>query len=302
MKKMKKTWTIGTRGSKLALKQTEIVVRALASLYPGTEFPVKTIRTKGDTVWDRPLHLIGGKGLFVKEIEDELLKGSIDMAVHSVKDMPSELEDGLILGAVLKREDPRDAFISLAYNTLEAVHALSKIGTSSLRRKAQILRLNKEIEVVPLRGNVDTRIRKLRARSLDGIILAYAGVKRMGFTEHIREIISPDIMVPSAGQGAIGIEVRNEDEVMELLGPINDPVSAEEISIERELLGKIGGGCQVPLGIHGNISDRALTLYVSMGEENGRMYVHEKNTYPKEQADRAVQEALDKIKPFLNKS
>lgn len=299
MKKMKKTWTIGTRGSKLALKQTEIVVRALTSLYPGREFAVKTIKTKGDTIWDRPLHLVGGKGLFVKEIEDELLKGSIDMAVHSVKDLPSELEDGLILGAVLKREDPRDAFISTAYNTIESVPPLSKIGTSSLRRKAQILRLKSGIQIVPLRGNVDTRIRKLRAHSLDGIILAYAGVKRMGFIEHIREIIPLDIMVPSAGQGAIGIEVREDDEAIELLESVNDTVSAEEVSIERELLGKIGGGCQIPLGIHANIRDGALSLYVSMGEENGRIYVHEKNTYPKEQADRAVQEALDKIKPFL---
>ncbi|HOE16353.1 MAG TPA: hydroxymethylbilane synthase [Syntrophorhabdaceae bacterium] len=297
---MKKIWTIGTRGSKLALKQTEIVVRALSSLYPGMEFPVKTIKTKGDTIWDRPLHLIGGKGLFVKEIEDELLRGSIDMAVHSVKDLPSELEDGLILGAVLKREDPRDAFISLGYNRLEAVPPLSKIGTSSLRRKAQILRLKKEIEVIPLRGNVDTRIRKLKTQSLDGIILACAGVKRMGFTEHIREIIPVDIMVPSAGQGAIGIEVRyDNNEVIQLLSPVNDPVSAEEISIERELLGKIGGGCQIPLGIHANIKERSLTLYLSMGGENGRTFVHEKETYRREQAADAVREAHNKIKPFL---
>jgi len=299
MKKMKKTWTVGTRGSKLALKQTEIVVRALSSLYPGWEFAVKTIKTKGDAIWDRPLHLVGGKGLFVKEIEDELLKGSIDMAVHSVKDLPSELEDGLVLGAVLKREDPRDVFISTAHDAIESLPPLSKIGTSSLRRKAQILRLKSGIQVVPLRGNVDTRIRKLRDHSLDGIILAYAGAKRMGFIEHVREIIPLDIMVPSAGQGAIGIEVRNKDEAMDLLGPVNDPVSAEEVSIERKLLGRIGGGCQVPLGIHANIKDGILSLYVSMGEENGRMYVHEKNTYPKEQADRAIKEALDKLKPFL---
>lgn len=299
MKKMKKTLIIGTRGSKLALKQTEIVVKALASLYPDKELSVKTIKTKGDTIWDRPLHLVGGKGLFVKEIEDELLNGSIDMAVHSVKDLPAALEDGLALGAVLKREDPKDAFISLAYGTLDAVPARSKIGTSSLRRKAQILRLKNGIQVIPLRGNVETRIRKLRTQSLDGIILAYAGVKRMGFIEHIREIIPLDIMVPSAGQGAIGVEIRNENDSMELLKPINDPVSSEEISIERELLGKIGGGCQIPLGIHANITDQTLTLYVSMGEENGRTYVHEKNTYPRKQASLAIKEALDKLKPFL---
>ncbi|OPY77154.1 MAG: Porphobilinogen deaminase [Syntrophorhabdus sp. PtaU1.Bin058] len=296
---MKKTWTIGTRGSKLALKQTEIVVKRLTLLYPDREFPVKTIRTKGDTVWDRPLHLVGGKGLFVKEIEDELLNGSIDMAIHSVKDMPSALEDGLILGAVLEREDPRDTFISLTHNTLDTVPARSRIGTSSLRRKAQILRLNNEIEVIPLRGNVDTRIGKLKAQSLDGIVLAYAGVKRMGFLDHIREIIPLDIMVPSAGQGAIGIEIRNEDEVIDMLGPVNDPVSAQEISIERELLGRIGGGCQIPLGIHAHITDQSLTLYVSMGEESGRTFVHEKYTYPREQSTLAIKDALDQLKPFL---
>ncbi len=296
---MKKTWIIGTRGSKLALKQTEIVVKQLTSLYPDREFPIKTIKTRGDAVWNKPLHLVGGKGLFVKEIEDELLNGSIDMSVHSVKDLPAALEGGLILGAVLKREDPRDAFISLVHNTLNGVPARSRIGTSSLRRKAQILRLNSEVQVVPLRGNVDTRIRKLRTHSLDGIILAYAGVKRMGFTEHIKEIIPLDIMVPSAGQGAIGIEIRNDDEAIELLRPVNDPVSSEEISIERELLSRIGGGCQIPLGIHANITNQELTLYVSMGEENGRICMHEKYTYPSKQAALAIQEALDKLKPFL---
>lgn len=296
---MKKTWIIGTRGSKLALKQTGIVVKQLAPLYPDREFVVKTIKTRGDTIWDRPLHLVGGKGLFVKEIEDELRDGSIDMAVHSAKDLPAALGDGLVLGAVLKREDPRDAFISQTYHALGALPARSKIGTSSLRRKSQVLRLNKELRVIALRGNVDTRIRKLRTQSLDGIILAYAGVKRMGFLEHIREIIPLDIMVPSAGQGAIAVEIQDGNEAVELLKPINDPVSSEEISIERELLGRIGGGCQVPLGIHANITDRTLTLYVSMGEENGNIFVHEKNTYPREQAARAIQEALDKLKPFL---
>lgn len=296
---MKKTWIIGTRGSKLALKQTEIVVKQLKSLYPDREFLIKTIKTKGDTIWDKPLHLVGGKGLFVKEIEDELLNKSIDMAVHSAKDLPAALEDGLILGAVLKREDPRDVFISLTHNTLDAVPVRSKIGTSSLRRKAQILRLYSEIQVVPLRGNVDTRIRKLKAQSLDGIILAYAGVKRMGFLEYIREIIPLDIMVPSAGQGAIGIEIDNENEVVELLKPINDPISSEEISIERELLGKIGGGCQIPLGIHAHIIDQSVTLYISMGEENGRTCVHENYTYRREQAGLAIKDVFDKLKPFI---
>ncbi|MBP1731025.1 MAG: Porphobilinogen deaminase, partial [Deltaproteobacteria bacterium] len=193
---MKKTWIVGTRGSKLALKQTEIVMGRLASLYPQFRFSHKIIKTTGDTIWDKPLHLIGGKGLFVKEIEEALLAGEIDMAVHSMKDMPAELPDGLTLGAVLERENPRDAFISVRHKRLFDVGPGAKIGTGSLRRRAQLLGLNKKIEVVPLRGNVDTRLRKLREQNMDGIILACAGVKRMGFGDQITEIISFDQMVP----------------------------------------------------------------------------------------------------------
>lgn len=271
---MKKKWTIGTRGSKLALRQTEIVVQKLRLSYPDHEFLIKTIKTTGDTVWDKPLHLIGGKGLFVKEIEEQLLNGAIDMAVHSAKDLPAELEKNLVLGAVLKREDPRDAFISLTYERLADVKDGSVIGTGSLRRKAQILHLNNTLQVTPIRGNIETRMKKLKTEGLDGIILAYAGIKRMGLEKHIKEILPLNSMIPSCGQGAIAIEVREEKDALKLLAAINDEQSFREISIERRLLAKIGGGCHLPLGIHAVIRGNTARLYISMGQDNGSLFIH----------------------------
>ena len=216
---MKKKWIIGTRGSKLALIQTDIVRDGLSRLYPEMEFTIKVIKTTGDSIWDTPLYLIGSKGLFIKEIEEELVAGGIDLAVHSVKDFPTELSDGLCLSAVLKREDPRDAFISLKYDTPLGVRQGARIGTSSMRRKAQIAALRPDIEVVPLRGNVDTRVRKLEAGDLDAVILACAGVMRMGLRESIKEAIPLDVMVPPCGQGAIGIEARSATEAEEYGAP-----------------------------------------------------------------------------------
>jgi hydroxymethylbilane synthase len=271
---MKKKWIIGTRGSKLALRQTEIVLQKLQSLYPQYEFIIKTIKTTGDTVRNKPLHLIGGKGLFVKEIEEKLLNKEIDMAVHSVKDLPAELEMNLLLGAVLKREDPRDAFISLAYNRLAEVKDGSRIGTSSLRRKAQILHQNKNFQVVPIRGNIETRLKKLKTENLDGIILACAGIKRMGLEKYIKEIMPLNTMIPSCGQGAIGVEIRNEKDALKLLAPVNNEDSFLEVAIERMLLAKIGGGCHLPLGIHTVITGNTVKLYISMGEDDGTLFIH----------------------------
>jgi hydroxymethylbilane synthase len=285
---MKRKWTIGTRGSKLALKQTDIVIERLRRVYGKAEFQVRTITTKGDTVWDRPIHLIGGKGVFVKEIEEALLKREIDMAVHSMKDLPSELDEGLVLGAVLEREDPRDVFISLRYGSLEDLPNGSRIGTNSLRRKAQLLHLNRGINVIALRGNVDTRIRKMKELPLDGIILAYAGVQRMGFNSHIRQIVSLEDMVPPSGQGVIGIETRDEPDALHLLKPLNHPKTFEEIRVERKLQGLIGGGCQVPLGIYADIDGNSLTLYVSLGKEDGDLIIHEKRSDTLDRADNLI--------------
>ena len=272
---MKKKWIVGTRGSRLALKQTEIVIQALKKLYPYNEFAIEIIKTTGDTVWDKPLHLVGGKGLFVKEIEDALLKNEIDMAVHSMKDLPAELENGLVIGAVLEREDPRDVFISSIYESIQDIPEGARIGTSSTRRKSQILHFKRGLEIVPLRGNVDTRIKKLYSHTLDGIILAYAGVKRMGFDSFIKEVLPFEIMVPPSGQGAIVIETRNENDSVKLLKPMNHEKTFREVTIERELQSMIGGGCQVPLGINASIAGNALSLNVVLGREDGELLVKE---------------------------
>jgi hydroxymethylbilane synthase len=293
---MKKKWILGTRGSKLALRQTEIVIGRLEGCYPDYQFVAEIIKTTGDTIWDKPLHLIGGKGLFVKEIEEALLAGRIDMAVHSVKDMPVELPQGLVLGAVLERENPRDAFISVTHEKFAQVGPGGRIGTGSLRRKAQILHLNREIEVVPIRGNVDTRLRKLREQSLDAIILACAGVKRMGFAEHIREVLPFDMMVPPSGQGAIGIETRDEIQLLDLLRPLNHEQTMFEVSVERKLQALIGGGCSVPLGINASLTNGKLTIHSAFGTEEGELLVRQQVDGSPNEADALIAASL---KPIL---
>ncbi|HOJ43942.1 MAG TPA: hydroxymethylbilane synthase [Syntrophorhabdaceae bacterium] len=277
---IKKRWVIGTRGSGLALKQSTIVIERLKQVYPQFDFEIKIIKTKGDTIWDKPLHLIGGKGLFVKEIEEALLKKEIDIAVHSAKDLPVELEKGLMLGAVLEREDPRDVFISEVYKSIYELNKNAKIGTSSLRRKAQLLNINRDLEIIELRGNVDTRIRRMQERRVDAIILAYAGVKRMGFQNKIKEVLPVEIMVPPAGQGAIGIEIRQDEEAIELLKPIDHKMTRKEIEIERTLQQKIGGGCHVPLGINASVVEDMLNLHIMLGKENGEIIFKESFTCP----------------------
>ncbi|OPX92533.1 MAG: Porphobilinogen deaminase [Syntrophorhabdus sp. PtaU1.Bin002] len=294
---MKKTWTIGTRGSALALKQTEAVIRLLRTSYPDHEFRTRTIKTTGDSVWDRPLHLIGGKGLFVREIEVELLAGTIDFAVHSMKDMPTELDEGLIIGAVLKREDSRDVFISSKYDRLADMGDGDRLGTNSLRRKSQILNFNNRLTVIPLRGNVDTRIKKMVSDDLSGIILAWAGVKRMGFEAYVKEILPLNLMVPPSGQGAIGIEARNESALLEMLRPINDQQSFQEVEIERRLQAKIGGGCNVPLGINASISGNNLSLRAVFGREDGEILVRHTGVGTLDTAEEMIMEAFRKIHP-----
>ena len=273
---MKKTWIVGTRGSKLALRQTQIVVDALREANPGHEFSIRTIRTTGDTIWDKPLAEIGGKGLFVKEIEEELVRGGIDIAVHSMKDLPAELAGDLVVGAVMVREDPRDAFVSTRLKSIRELHSGSRVGTGSTRRKAQLMRYREGVDVVPLRGNVDTRMRKLTAENLDGIILAAAGIRRLGLEKVITEMIPAEIMVPTAGQGAIGIEIRRGDEAAGLLGAIDHDRTHREVAIERAVQAAVGGGCSIPLGIHARIEDDGIDLSLSLGNEEGVILVHEK--------------------------
>lgn len=295
---MKKTWTIGTRGSALALRQAETVVLLLQTFYPDHEFRTRTIKTTGDSVWDRPVHLIGGKGLFVREIEAELLAGTIDFAVHSMKDMPTEIDEGLVIGAILKREDPRDAFISSKYDRLADMSEGDMLGTNSLRRKSQVLNFNNRITVIPLRGNVDTRIRKMVSNNLSGIILAWAGVKRMGFEAHVKEILPLDLMVPPSGQGAIGIETRNESALLEMLQAINHRQSFQEVEIERSLQARIGGGCNVPLGINASISNSSLTLRAVFGREDGEILVRHTQVGTLDAAEEMIMDAFRQIRPY----
>jgi hydroxymethylbilane synthase len=295
---MKTKWIVGTRGSRLALKQTELTIEALKHIYPDFYFSVKIIKTTGDSNWDTPLNLIGGKGIFVKEIEEALLRKEIDIAVHSMKDLPTELGKTLIIGAILKREDPRDVFISLIHENIKGIKNKAKIGTSSVRRKSQILHFNRNIDVVNLRGNVDTRIRKLTEQGLDGIILAYAGVKRMGFEQYIKEILPIEIMVPPAGQGAIGIEIRNESEALNMLKPINHENSFLEIATERKLLTAMGGGCQTPLGINARITGNKIDLHIVLCKDNGEILIKDKFEGFIDQSDKLLTEVL-KIMPEM---
>jgi hydroxymethylbilane synthase len=266
---MKKTWIVGTRGSKLALTQTNLVIARLAAIYPDCEFTINIIKTTGDTVWDTPLYAIGEKGLFIKEIEDALIRGEADFAVHSMKDLPTDLPEGLTISAILEREDPRDTFISLRYDKLSDTPTGAKIGTSSMRRKAQLLAYRKDLTIVPLRGNVDTRLRKLKEEDLDGIILAYAGVKRMGFGDQVKEVLPLEIMVPPCGQGAIGIETRSNDEAAELVSVLNHDGTAYEVLLERQFQLGVGGGCSIPLGVNTHLEDSSVTVHAVFGTEDG---------------------------------
>jgi hydroxymethylbilane synthase len=238
---------IGTRSSRLALWQANWVKSRLEALHPGIEVILVHIKTEGDRI-DIPLFLVGGKGLFVKEIEEALLRGEIDLAVHSAKDLPAIIPNKLILTAFPAREDPRDVLLSRNGETWKEFPRSGKIGTSSPRRKAQLLNLRPDLEVVPLRGNLDTRIKKLETLDLNGIILASAGIKRMGWEQKICDYFDPQVLVPAIGQGVLAIETHEQNSrVRELVADINHLPTALEIQTERSFLQKLGGGCQVPI-------------------------------------------------------
>ncbi len=265
---------IGTRGSQLALYQANWVKEKLVQAYPHLKVTLIKIKTTGDKIQDAPLAKIGGKGLFVKEIEEALMQRGIDLAVHSIKDVPTELPKGLHLSAITKREDPRDVFISKDGTLLKNLPQGAKIGTSSLRRQAQLLYFRSDFEMIPLRGNLDTRLKKLKTMNLDGIILAYAGVKRLGLEERITEIISAEISLPAIGQGSLGIETRMDDEeVEEKIRFLNDPPSAIAISSERAFLKKLGGGCQVPIAAFGQIVGSTLQITGMVGTIDGKRLI-----------------------------
>ena len=245
---MDKTLTLATRGSPLALVQSRWVKSEIERTSPGVSVEILTIRTTGDANTHQPLPQIGGKGLFTKEVEDALLDRRADLAVHSLKDLPTELPAGLILGAVPKREDSRDAFLSRNGGRLSELRKGALVGTSSVRRAAQLLRMRPDFQIEPVRGNLDTRLRKLREGPFDAIILAVAGLKRLGFDGEITEILSPDILCPAVGQGALGIEARAEDRrTLQALALLEDASARLSVTAERALLKGLGGGCQIPI-------------------------------------------------------
>jgi hydroxymethylbilane synthase len=277
---------IGTRGSQLALFQANWVKERLLQTYPDLRMALVNIKTTGDRIQDAPLAKIGGKGLFVKEIEEALIQKRIDLAVHSIKDVPTELPMGLHLSAVTKREDPRDVFISKDGTSMRELPRGAKIGTSSLRRQAQLLHFRSDFEMVPLRGNLDTRLKKLRSMNLHGIVLALAGIKRLGLEERITEIIPTEISLPAVGQGALGIETRIDDkEVKGRIQFLNDPVSSVAISAERAFLKRLGGGCQVPIAAYGHIVDSLLQINGLVGTIDGTRLIRHHVEGPMKEAE-----------------
>ena len=240
---------IGTRGSKLALIQAEKLRSALQSQYPGLEAEILIIKTQGDKILDSPLSQIGGKGLFIREIEEALVDGRIDVAVHSLKDLPTSLPPELTLGGVLLREDPRDALVSRSGCGLEELKAGERVGTSSLRRRAQLLSANPALEVIDIRGNVDTRLKSLKNGRCDALVLAACGLKRAGYAKAITEYLDPRLMLPAVCQGIIGMEIRRRDRrIAELVAGISNPSTLHIAEAERAFLNRLEGGCQVPVG------------------------------------------------------
>ena len=252
---------IGTRGSALAIWQAEWVQSRLRELQPGLVVSLKRIRTTGDRILDSPLAMIGGKGLFVKEIEEALARDEIDLAVHSMKDVPTSLPVGMEILSIPAREDPRDALISRNGISLEKVRNGARIGTSSLRRQAQMLHARPDFQVSILRGNVDTRLRKLDAGEYDAILLAAAGLRRLGLEQRITEFLSYDVCLPAISQGALGLEGRADDRfVRELVLRLEDRSTRIAVTAERGFLERLEGGCQVPIAAHATVGDQIITL------------------------------------------
>ena len=273
---MEKIIKIGTRGSKLALWQANWVKSALKAGHPSLSVELVAIKTKGDKILDVPLAKVGGKGLFVKEIEDALLNGRIDLAVHSMKDMPAEIPDGLCIGAIPKRETPQDVLISREGLLLSQLKQNARIGTSSLRRTAQLLHARPDLVVLPLRGNLDTRLKKLETENLDAIILAAAGVKRLGLEHRITEYLDEKVMLPAVGQGALCIEIReNDPEVKSIIALLEHHQTRTVVLGERAFLNRLEGGCQVPIAAHGKIEKSAFTLCGLVASVDGTTVIRE---------------------------
>ena len=269
---------IGTRGSQLALAQSQWV-QSWLQRHLGLAVQLVTIRTTGDRLSDQPVSRIGGKGVFVKEIEEALLAGSIDCAVHSMKDVPSELAPGLIIAAIPPREDPRDLLLTTSGTALQQLPRGARLGTSSLRRAAQIRAARSDLEVSDLRGNVDTRLRKLAQGEVDALVLAAAGLRRLGIQPPGAEILAPETFIPAIGQGALAIETRH-DEIADLFAPLDDPQTRIAVTAERAFLLRTGGSCRTPLAAHATVATDGVELRAMIAAPDGTRVVRGTRTGP----------------------
>lgn len=287
---------IGTRDSALAMWQTNWVVDNLRRLNPDYTFKIVSMKTQGDKILDVALAKIGDKGLFTKELEVAMLNREIDLAVHSMKDLPTVLPEGLVIGAVCERFDPRDVLVSRNGLTLADMPKGAKIGTSSLRRCAQLLHYRPDFDLVSLRGNLNTRMAKLERENMDGIILAAAGIERLGWGDRITERISFEVSLPAVGQGSIGIEIRGEDEeVFNVVQKLNHPVSEASIKAERAMLKKLEGGCQIPIGALGRVEEGRLTLQGLVAGLDGKELIRDSVSGNVEDAVSLGQDLADKL-------
>ena len=266
---------IGTRGSALAVWQAEWVRSQLQTLYPERTVELVKIKTTGDKITDVPLAQVGGKGLFVKEIETALLEGRVDLAVHSMKDMPAQIPSGLCIGAVPKRENPSDVLISKNGHSFSDLPKDALVGSSSLRRGAQVRHVRPDIDVRPLRGNLDTRIRKLQTEALDAIIVAAAGVRRLGLEAHITEYLPESVMLPAIGQGALSIETREDEDSRDLVSAMDHRQTRLAVECERAFLGRLEGGCQVPIAAKAQVVEDRVELVGMVAEVDGSVLLRE---------------------------
>jgi len=269
---------IATRKSKLALWQSEHIKAELEKVFPDMEVELSEMSTKGDKILDTPLAKIGGKGLFTKELEDAMLEGRAHIAVHSLKDVPMEFPEGLVLGAITEREDVRDCLLSEKYDGIDALPQGAVVGTTSLRRRMQILALRPDLEIKNLRGNVNTRIRKLKEGEFDAIILATAGLNRLGLQSEVRYATPIDVtqMIPAMGQAALGIEAIDTPEILEIISVLNDENAFIETTVERDFITILEGGCQVPIGVNAKFDGETINVRCCVGMPDGKEIIKEK--------------------------
>jgi hydroxymethylbilane synthase len=268
---------IGTRGSALALTQSGMIADLIRGRHPGLEVELQIIRTKGDIMQNVALSVIGGKGVFIKEIEEALLRNDVDLAVHSMKDVPAELPDKLEIAVTPLREDPRDVLISKGGRKLEEMPPGAKIGTGSLRRELQLKNRFPGFEIVPMRGNLDTRIRKLDTENLSGVILAAAGIARMGWSSRVSQFIPVDMLLPAVGQGVLGLETRRgDDRSLSVIEFLNDPVTFVEVGAERAFLERLGGGCQLPIAGFAKKTGEKIVIEGMVGSLDGKVVIRER--------------------------